>query len=196
LIALADGGAQILDTRSLEQFEAAHLRGAINIGLDGRYATWCGTVLAPERSIAIVADPGLELESVVRLGRIGFDHVAGYLSGGMAALATRPELVASVERLAPSALTERLRAEDPPLLLDVRTPSEFEQGAIEGSENMPLGRLGEAASTLPRGRPIVVYCESGYRSVIGASLLQSVGFTQVADLAGGMAAWESAPAGA
>jgi hydroxyacylglutathione hydrolase len=188
-----DGG-QVLDTRPLEQFEAAHLRDSVNIGLDGRYATWCGTVLDRERPLVIVADPGREQESTVRLGRIGFDQVAGYLEGGMAALADHPDLVASIERLAPSALSERLRAGDPPVVIDVRGESEADGGMIEGARNMPLTHLAEAAAELAPDRPVVVYCGTGYRSVIAASVLQAKGFKRVADLAGGIAAWDAAAA--
>ena len=94
-------GAQILDTRDAEEFGAAHLIGSINIGLGGQYATWAGTVLDHEHPIVIIAAPGRESESAVRLGRIGFDHVAGFLGGGLQSLEARPDLVGFVERLSP-----------------------------------------------------------------------------------------------
>jgi glyoxylase-like metal-dependent hydrolase (beta-lactamase superfamily II)/rhodanese-related sulfurtransferase len=191
LLELQDAGAQILDTRPAEQFEAAHLRGSLNIGLDGRYATWAGTLIDSEQRIALVADPGREQESLVRLGRIGFDHVIGYLEGGMAALAERPDLVGRVERLAPSALAERLHDADPPLLLDVRSEPESEGALIDGAENIPLGRLPSRLGELPADRQLITYCSSGYRSAIAASLLQASGFERVGDLAGGTAAWEA-----
>ena len=79
-------GAQILDTRDPDEFAAAHLAGSINVGLAGQYATWAGTVLNHDHSIVIIATPGREHESAVRLGRIGFDHIAGYLENGLRAL--------------------------------------------------------------------------------------------------------------
>ena len=93
VLALQEAGAQVLDTRDAGEFASAHLKGSINVGLGGQYATWAGTVLRHEKPIVIVAAPGFEHESAVRLGRIGFDNVVGYLQGGLASLADRPELV-------------------------------------------------------------------------------------------------------
>src|SRR5207248_3094735 len=80
---LANAGAQLLDTRDPIEFEGAHLRGSISVGLGGSYATWCGTILDRERPIVLIAEPGREVEAATRLGRIGFDNVAGDLAGGM-----------------------------------------------------------------------------------------------------------------
>jgi len=192
LLALQRGGGEVLDSRRAEQFEAAHLRGSLNVGLDGRYATWCGTILDRDRPLAIVADPGREREATMRLGRIGFDIVAGHLESGMQALAECPGLVAGVERLAPSALAERLAEAEPPVLVDVRTEREYAEERIDAARNVPLGRLAERLDELPRERALVVYCSSGYRSAIAASLLLKRGWERVADLAGGIAAWDSA----
>ena len=193
LLALRDEGTQILDTRRAEQFEAAHLAGSLNVGLEGRYATWCGTLLDAEQPVALIADPGREEEATMRLGRIGFDHVAGHVEGGMGALAERPDLVAKVERLAPAALAERLADGDPPLPVDVRTEREYEAGdGIEGAVNMPLAKLPDRVGELPRDRGLVAYCASGYRAAIAASVLQAASFERVADLAGGLGAWEAA----
>jgi hydroxyacylglutathione hydrolase len=186
--------AHVLDTRRAELFEAAHLAGSLNIGLEGRYATWCGTILDPQRPVAIITDPGREHEAATRLGRIGFDNVAGYLEAGMVALAARPDLVAAVERLAPSGLAERLGDPEPPVLIDVRTEREYDDQRIERAENVPLSRLAEHPNELAPEKAVVVYCSSGYRSAIAASLLLSRGFERVGDLAGGIAAWESAAA--
>ncbi len=191
LLELESAGAEILDTRPSEQFEAAHLRGSLNIGLDGRYATWVGTIIDSDQQLVIVADPGREQESMVRLGRIGFDHVVGYLDGGMAALDRRPELIDHVERLAPSAVAERLGDAEPPLLVDVRNEPETEGDLIDGALNIPLGRLSARLDELPRERQLIPYCSSGYRSAIAASLLQARGFQRVGDLVGGVAAWNA-----
>jgi hydroxyacylglutathione hydrolase len=189
VLELKESGAEILDTRPSEQFEAAHLAGSLNVGLDGRYATWVGTLIDSEQRIVIVADPGREHESMVRLGRIGFDHVLGYLEGGMTALAERADLVRHLERLAPSAVAARLQAGDPPVLIDVRNESESQEALLDGAINIPLGRLVAQMGELPHGRQLITYCSSGYRSAIAASLLQSRGFERVGDLAGGTAAW-------
>src|SRR5690349_21069693 len=87
------GGAHALDVRDPAEFAQGHLLGSLNIGLGGQYATWAGTLLDRERPIVIVAAPGRESEALTRLGRIGFDEVAGYLEGGMQALEKRPELI-------------------------------------------------------------------------------------------------------
>jgi rhodanese-related sulfurtransferase len=104
VVAVQKSGGQVLDTRAPEDFDAAHLIGSINVGLRGQYATWAGTVLDREHPIAIIADPGFEQESAVRLGRIGFDHIAGYLAGGLASLAasTRAAGVAADLKVRPT----------------------------------------------------------------------------------------------
>ena len=192
VLALQADGAQILDTRDAEEFAAAHLAGSINIGLVGQYATWAGTVLDRKHPIVIIADPGRENESAIRLGRIGLDHVAGYLQSGLHSLKSRPELIAFTERLSAQFAAELLSSSEPPLAIDVRAPREREQKHIDGSLGFPLNRLLENMITLPRNRPLLVYCAGGYRSSIAASLLQGSGFERVSEIAGGIAAWETA----
>jgi hydroxyacylglutathione hydrolase len=192
LLALQNEGAQILDTRDPEEFGAAHLAGSINIGLNGQYATWAGTVLSRTNPIVIIAAPGRENESAVRLGRIGFDHVAGYLQNGMQSLEARPELVAFTERLSVQFAAELLKSAQPPLAIDVRGPREREQKHIDCSLSIPLNHLVEKLETLPKDRPLLVYCAGGYRSSIAASLLKRGGFDSVAEIAGGITAWEAA----
>jgi glyoxylase-like metal-dependent hydrolase (beta-lactamase superfamily II) len=192
VLALQADGAQILDTRDPDEFGAAHLAGSINIGLGGQYATWAGTVLDRTHPIVIIADPGRENESAVRLGRIGFDHVAGYLQNGLQSLESRPELVAFTERLSAPFAAELLSSSQPPLAVDVRAPREREQKHIDGSLGLPLNRLVEDLKTLPKNRSLLFYCAGGYRSSIAASLLQGSGFNPVSEIAGGIAAWEAA----
>ena len=191
LIELANRGAQVLDTRDPAEYAGAHMRDSVNVGLGGSYATWSGTLLDPSRPIVVVADPGREEESATRLGRIGFDNVAGYLSGGMEALAGRPDLVRRTERITAHNLAAQLASTGPPLVLDVRAPSEVEAGAIEGSLNVPLNHLEERLDELPADRPVVVTCASGYRSSIAVSILEAHGLSGVSDLVGGMGAWEA-----
>jgi hydroxyacylglutathione hydrolase len=191
-VALAADGAQVLDTRDGAKFEGGHLKGSLNVGLGGSYATWCGTILDPQRPIVLISEPGREVEAAVRLGRIAFDSVAGYLAGGMQALNGEPELIDRVQRITAGSLAEQMASPSPPLLIDVRAPGEWEQERIDASVNLPLSRLTEQLETLPRDRAIVVHCASGYRSAIAAGLLQGAGFPRVADLVGGLAAWTSA----
>jgi hydroxyacylglutathione hydrolase len=192
VLALHAEGAQLLDTREAGEFAAAHLTGSINIGLGGQYATWAGTVLTHDAPIVVIADPGRESESAVRLGRIGFDHVAGYLQDGMQSLAGHPELTATTERISAPLAAERLAGAQPPVAIDVRTPREREAKRIEGSVTVPLNHLTERLRELPADRPLLVFCAGGYRSSIAASLLQRHGFTNVSEIAGGIAAWETA----
>ena len=191
-LALAAEGAQVLDVRQPDEFAAGHMRGALNIGLNGQYATCAGTVLDAEGSIVLIAEPGREQEAALRLGRIGFDHVRGYLSGGMAALAARPDLLSFVSRVMAPEVAADLANGAPPLLLDVRAPREWSARHIEGSRNLPLNRLWGHLADIPRDRQIVVHCAGGYRSSIAASLLQQQGITRLVEMTGGLAAWDAA----
>jgi rhodanese-related sulfurtransferase/glyoxylase-like metal-dependent hydrolase (beta-lactamase superfamily II) len=192
VLRLAAEGAQILDVREGAEYATGHLAGSINIGLGGQYATWAGTVLDREKPIAIVAGPGREQEAAVRLGRIGFDQVKGYLHGGMEALAARPDLLRRTERIGAPALAEELAGAEAPLVLDIRAPREFAAKRIAGAVNIPLNHLRERTGELPRERRIAVHCAGGYRSSIAAGILKREGFEEVVELAGGIAAWEAA----
>jgi rhodanese-related sulfurtransferase len=163
------------------------LKGSINVGVDGKYATWAGTVLHKEAPIVVVADDERLAESIMRLGRIGFDHVAGYLDGGMEALHDHPDLIGQVERVAPAAVPE---LEPKPHVLDVRTEKEWNGGHLEGSQNIPLSQLADRISEVPGDGTLVVHCAGGYRSSIAASLLLKHGRENVLDMVGGYKAWE------
>ncbi len=195
VLELQQAGAQLLDVRDAIDFAAAHLRGSLNIGLGGQYATWAGTLLDHARPIVLIADPGRENEAALRLGRIGLDNVAGYLRDGMLALADQPALAVTTERLSPATAAARLHSATTPapapLALDVRTLNEHRQKTIPGSINIPLNQLAGRAGELPRDRPLLVYCAGGYRSSIAASLLEQQNFP-VSEIAGGVEAWATA----
>jgi hydroxyacylglutathione hydrolase len=191
VLRLVNEGAQLLDVRTAADFAGAHLGGSVNIGLDGSFATWSGTLLDPARPIVLVADPGREDEAATRLGRIGFDSVAGFLADGMQALDPRPDLVERTDRITAAALAERLSTDGAPLVLDIRSDGEREQGGIAGSLHLPLNRLSERLGELPQGHELVVVCASGYRSSIAVSLLSNAGHRDVTDLVGGMGAWNA-----
>jgi hydroxyacylglutathione hydrolase len=192
LLQLRAGGAQILDVRDAAEYAQGHLAGSINIGLGGQYATWSGTVLESTWPIVIVAEPGREKEAAMRLGRIGFDDVKGYLDEGMAALADRPDLVESTERVSAVMLAEELGGKAPPLVLDVRAPGEWKAGHIDESWNVPLTQLLQRIEQIPRERRIAVTCAGGYRSSIAVGILKKSGVKDVEELAGGMTAWQTA----
>ena len=188
--ALAAEGAQLLDTREPDEFARRHMRGSVNIGLSGRYASWAGTVLDCTAPVVIIAEPGRERESAMRLGRIGMDNVRGYLRGGIAELEGHPELAGQTERIPSASLPKKLTPES--YILDVRGPDEFQSVRIPGSHNIPLSRLLEHLDSVPREADIVVCCESGYRSAIAASVLKQRGYTRVADVTQGVDGWVAA----
>lgn len=142
--------------------------------------------------IVIIAAPGLEKESAIRLGRIGFDHIAGFLHDGLQSLKSHPDLTAETERLCATFAAELLSSPQPPLAIDVRSPRERDRKFIDGSLGIPLNHLTENVNQLSKDRPLLVYCAGGYRSSIAASLLQRIGFNHVSEIAGGLAGWETA----
>ena len=189
---MGEAGAQILDVRDGIEYATGHIGGSINIGLGGQYATWAGTVLDPTRPIVIIAEPGREQEAALRLGRIGFDRVRGYLRDGMGSLAERQDLVCSTERVSALVLAEELASANPPLVVDVRAPREWSEKHLRDSINLPLAQLRERIAEVPRNRSIVVHCAGGYRSSIAISLLKQYGIANPIELAGGITAWEAA----
>jgi rhodanese-related sulfurtransferase len=140
----------------------------------------------------IVADPGRHEEAMVRLGRIGFDNVAGYLGGGMEAIEVRPDLLRTTERVSAASMADALAGPEPPCVLDVRTRAEWCGRHIAGSINVPLNELQARLGDLAEHHRIVLHCAGGYRSSIAASLLQRAGIDRLAELAGGLAAWDAA----
>jgi rhodanese-related sulfurtransferase len=192
VLRMGDRGAQFLDVRDPVEYAKGHLAGSINVGLGGQYATWAGTVLDRAKPIVIIAEPGREQEAALRLGRIGFDHVKGYLDGGMAALAGRPDLVWPTERVSVLIAAEDLASGELSLVVDVRNPREWAASHIAGSVNLPLNHLQERIEEVPRDRRIAIHCAGGYRSSVAASILQQYGITNQVEIAGGLAAWEAA----
>ena len=189
LLAAQSRGAVVVDVRDPDAFCRGHLKDSVNIGLCGKYATWAGSLLDQERPILILADPGREREAAVRLGRIGFDHVEGFLQGGPEALAPQEEVTSTLERIDVAEYERRKAAGRPHLLLDVRGPGEWESGRLAGSHHVPLNQLEQRLQDVPRDQDLVVYCASGYRSTIACSILKAQGYDRLTDLAGGIHAW-------
>jgi glyoxylase-like metal-dependent hydrolase (beta-lactamase superfamily II) len=183
-------GAYILDVRNPADFANGHLNGSLNIGLEGKFATWVGILLDSGVPIIIIAEPGREQEASMRGRRIGFDNMAGYLKEGIAALRSTPELIQETPRITATELAEKLMTAEWPLILDVRTEHEWAEGRIDSSRNIPLPHLIDHLGEIPRDRPVVVHCAGGYRSSLAASLLEHHGFTNIMDLVGGFDAWE------
>jgi hydroxyacylglutathione hydrolase len=190
VLQMSQAGAQILDVRDPAEFSGTHLAGSINVGLAGQFASWAGTILDREKPIVIIASPGREREAAMRLGRIGFDHVAGYLEGGMKAVEPRTDLLGHTPRVSATTLAEELASPAPPGVVDVRTEKERREKWIEGSLHIPLNHLRERIDQVPRNQKLVVHCAGGYRSSIAASILKQAGINDVSDLLGGIAGWE------
>jgi hydroxyacylglutathione hydrolase len=189
LTALRSAGVVVLDTREPADFATAHLRGSVNVGLGGRFAEFAGDVLRPDQQIVLLCPVGKELEARIRLGRIGFDNVIGYLEHPARILFEHRDAVESSSRLTAAQLAARQAENAGLVLVDVRNPGELDAGVICNAVHIPLTQLTERVDELDRSRPSVVYCASGYRSMIAASWLSAAGFVDVSDLLGGFAGW-------
>jgi hydroxyacylglutathione hydrolase len=190
LLARRDAATAVLDTRDPMDFAAGHVLGSINVGLHGRFAEFAGDVLPPDRPLVLVSDPGTELEAKVRLARVGFDRIEGVLADPLRALVEHAEVVEPSSRLTVQEFEARRRDVPGLQIVDVRNPGEWEGGVIAGAVTMPLPRLTSRLSELDPTLPTVVYCASGYRSSIAASVLAAAGFDDVSDLLGGYEAWK------
>lgn len=182
--------AQMLDVRNPEDFAKGHLVDSLNIGLNGKFERWAGTMLHPDTPILLITAPGQAREAVLRLARIGLDHIVGYLKHGTLSLKGTPELIRTVNRITCEELEDHLLSASPPYIVDIRTREEWAERRIEHSVNIPLNHLLDRLQEIPTDREVVVYCSSGYRSSIATSLLRRHDFCQVKDLAGGFEAWE------
>jgi hydroxyacylglutathione hydrolase len=190
LTALRSAGVVVLDTREPADFATVHLRRSVNVGLGGRFAEFAGDVLAPDQRIVLVCPAGKELEARIRLGRIGFDNVVGYVEHPARVFFEHPDAVESSSRLTAAQLEARQAENAGLVLIDVRNPGELDTGVIPGAIHIPLTQLTQRADELDRRRPTVVHCASGYRSMIAASWLSAAGFVDVSDLLGGYAGWQ------
>ena len=179
------GGAKVLDTRDSVEFRAAHLTQSINVPLVGRFAEFAGEVIKSDRDIVLICAAGTEHDARVRLARIGFDRVIGALREPLSVFHKNPDLVSRSSRLTGRDFTQRRNAISNLQLIDVRLPSETELGFVSGAKLLPLQQLITHVSQLRRDEPIVVYCESGVRSSIAVSALESEGFDDVSDVIGG-----------
>ncbi len=188
----AQAGAILLDTREPDDYASGHVSGAVNVSLQGRLAEWAGNVLSPDRDIVLVGDAARARESKIRLSRVGYDRVVGQLRDLADVFAQRPDLIEASSRLTTEQLAE-LRGLQPRLqLVDVRNPGETAQGTITGAREIPLAALIDSIDSLDRKDPVVVFCASGYRSMIAASVLRASGFDDVSDVLGGFGAWQGA----
>ncbi len=196
-LARREDGAVLLDTRQPETFASGHVRGSVNVGLDGRFAEYAGDIIRPGQQVVLLGDVPGGTEGKVRLARIGFDDVVGLVSDIETVLSDHPELAVVAPRLPATEVASWL-AEEPDLqIVDVRNPTEVSvSGSVPASRNLPLPQLLDLVDSLDHERATVVYCAGGYRSSVAASVLRSKGFERVADMIGGFDAWSAATGGA
>jgi len=181
-------GALIIDSREPLVFENGFIPGSINIGLNGQYAIWAATLFELDRKIILVTEEGHEQESVTRLARVGFDNIAGYLKGGYetwVSAGKKTDLLISVD-------TEELSLEQKHGknigIIDVRKPSEYDHGYVDGAELNTLAHLQENLDDIDKEKYQYIYCAGGYRSSIACSILKANGFTRIQNVYGGFGA--------
>ena len=184
---ITEDDAILLDTRASDIFVAGFIPGAVSIGLDGRFAEWAGSLLPFNRPMVLVTKPGEEKDSVVRLARVGFDKVKGFLDGGFATWLDAGETIDMIIDVEADELAMDIPFDENLLILDVRRETEFADGHIKDAVNLPLQELVDPATMaiLEERHNLYVHCGGGYRSVIAASLLKQQGFHNLRNVTGG-----------
>ena len=187
-------GARVHDARDVQEFATGHLRGSVNVPVDGRMAETVGMVFAPDEQIVVIAPDGQEQEVATRFARIGYDHVLGYVADPESYLLAHQGLVARASRL-PAPEVDAAREREDVQVVDIRNAGEVEAGTVPGARHIPLAELARRSGELDPTRPVLVFCAGGWRSSVGASLLRAQGFADVSDILGGYGAWDRARAG-
>ena len=176
-------GALVLDTRHENFFEQASLRYSLNIPLNGQYAVWVGTLIPIDRQLVLITEPGKEHESVLRLARVGFENVAGYLEGGVETWEESGKAVQQVTSIEPEEMLDYIHNGFE--LLDVRRSTEAETEHVSGAINISLVELENRLNELDKDEKYVIHCAGGYRSMIAASILVNNGFKNIINIHGG-----------
>ena len=181
--------ATVIDTRDLLAFAGGHIPGALNIGAVGHLSIWAGWMLDAQRPLLLVLESEAQLAGVMtRFARTGFDKIAGWLAGGMSAWQAAGKPLATMTVLPALQLAEPRRER---VILDVRAPQEYGHGHVPGAHHFFLPDLPACLGGLDRAAEIAVYCDSGYRAAIGASLLKRAGFECVSVVPGSWQAWQA-----
>lgn len=179
--------ALILDTRDPQIFCKAFIPNAVNIGLNGQFAVWVGTLIPDlQQPILLVCNEGKEEECVMRLARVGYDNTIGYLEGGMEAWKSAGKETDSVTSISATDFAEHYS--EKLNVLDVRRPGEFETEHVVSAENKPLDFINEWTNEIDRSKTYYVHCAGGYRSMVTASILKARGFENIVEVAGGYGA--------
>jgi glyoxylase-like metal-dependent hydrolase (beta-lactamase superfamily II) len=181
--------ALIIDTRTADEFASGFIPGSINIGLNGDFAPWVGTLITDVRqSILLVTGKGDEKEAVIRLARVGYDNTIGCLAGGIPAWKKQDKKLDVIDTIEPEELADQLEEKPVAILLDVRRQSEFESEHVIGAENIPLNYINDHINTLDPDTKYYIYCAAGYRSMIFASILKARGYSNIVNVRGGFKA--------
>jgi len=189
---MQDQQVVVIDTRSILAFGGGHIPGAINSALRAEFPTWVGWLIDPAKRLVLVAESARDVPLIAHhVYRIGYDNLAGYLLDGMTSWQTAA--LALVRTGAWTVHDLHARRNDPDVLvLDVRRDDEWNAGHVPGAQHIPLPHLEERLDELDRNRRVAVYCGSGYRASIAASILQRKGCGDVINVPGSWAAWSSA----
>ena len=173
----------ILDVRSVEDFSSSHIPGSIFIGLDGRFAPWVGEILEDvSKKLILIAPEGREKEAIIRLSRVGFDNVIGYLEGGINSWIKNGGIVSKVLNESASKFSTIDNDKD---ILDVRSKNEHKSESLLNSINIPLIDLSKSIDKVSFEKTFYVHCKGGYRSMIAASILLANGISNFSNIAGG-----------
>lgn len=190
---LAQQGSFILDVRSSAAFGNGHIPGAVNIGLGGQFASWAGTIIPLTTEIVIVAEEVAQVdEAVMRLARVGFDTVKGYLADGMYAWDKANLTIAKLPQITVDELNNRIKEQSQLQIIDVRRPAEYHSGHIARAINAQLAELVAKLDQFDAQLPTAVICASGYRSSIAGGLLTQHGFSNLVNVVGGTTGWINA----
>jgi hydroxyacylglutathione hydrolase len=192
-VSQSDGPSVVIDTRTAAAFAASHIPGTINIPYDYSFANWAGWFLDYRRPFYLIADHHALEEVTHELASIGLDNSAGYFeTSAIEAWAAAGHELQCYENVPPSQVAGQLR-DDQAVILDVRNQTEWDEGHIPGAQHLMLGYLADRVNELAaNGKRVVVQCQTGSRSAIGASILQANGITNVANMMGGIRDWELA----
>lgn len=179
-----ESGVLVLDTRVADVFEKGFIPGSLNIGLNGMFAVWVGTLIDINQPLVLVTDIGKEAETVLRLARVGYENVIGYLDGGMQSWISAGKKTDAVTTIQAEDIKQYYDNADY-VILDVRKPSEFENEHIKNAINIQLSEIDLRAGELDGDKKYIIHCAAGYRSMMAASILKEKGFNNFVNVAGG-----------